>query len=210
MLAPLQDQLKNVRFILASGSPRRQEYIKNLGIEAELCSSEFDERTIKPKDYKSYDEFVIAIANGKAEEVEKRLQNELKDTQYCIIGADTINVLNDKIFGKPKDEDEAFRMLKELNGQPHFVYTGCVLKFNDKVVKFCESTKVFFGKLTEEQIKAYIDSREPLDKCGAYGTEDLGSCMVERIEGDYFANVGIPLYRISVELCKAFNYDTNK
>ncbi|KAG5669855.1 hypothetical protein PVAND_000146 [Polypedilum vanderplanki] len=207
MLGPLRNQIKSVRFILASSSPRRQEYIKNLGIDAELCPSTFDETTIIPTDYNSYDEYVKAIANGKAEEVETRLQNDLKDTKYCIIGADTIVTMNNKIYGKPKDENDAFRILSELNGQSHVVYTGCVLKFNDKVLKFSESTKVFFGKLTEEQIKAYIETKEPLDKAGAYGIQGIGGCLIERIDGDYFNVVGFPLYRISAELCKAFNYE---
>jgi septum formation protein len=149
---------------------------------------------------------VQAIALGKAEEVCERLQSELKGTSYCIIGADTVVTMNSKIYGKPKDAADAFNMLSELNGKGHVVYTGCVLKFNDKVLTFAEHTKVFFGKLTEEQIRGYVDTKEPLDKAGSYGIQGIGGCLIERIEGDYFTVVGLPLFRISSELCKAFNY----
>lgn len=95
-------------------------------------------------------------------------------------------------------------MLNELKGKQHTVYTGCVLKYHEKVVKFTESTKVFFGDASEEQIQAYVDSKEPLDKAGGYGIQGVGGCFIEKIEGDYFTVVGLPLYRLSVEIFKLF------
>lgn len=139
--------------------------------------------------------------------METRLKSDLTSTTYCIIGADTIVTLGNKIYGKPKNSKDAFRMLSELNGKSHIVFTGCVLKFKDKVIKFTEHTTVFFGKLTDEQIQGYVETNEPLDKAGGYGIQGIGGCLIERIEGDYFTVVGLPLFRISSELCKAFHYN---
>jgi MAF protein len=200
MLAPLRNHLNSLRIVLASGSPRRQEYIQNLGISnVELCPSLFEEN-LDIKDFNNYEEFVEATAEGKAQEVFDRLEGK----PDLIISADTIVTLDGKIYGKPKTEENAFRMLNELKGKAHIVYTGCVLKRKDKVVKFTESTKVFFGDATEEQIQAYVDSKEPLDKAGGYGIQGVGGCFIEKIEGDYFTVVGLPLYRLSVEICKLF------
>lgn len=113
--------------------------------------------------------------------------------------------LDGKIYGKPKTEEVAFQMLKELNGKSHIVYTGCVLKSQQKTIKFTESTKVFFGDVTDEQIQAYVDTKDPLDKAGAYGIQGIGGCLIKKIEGDYFTVVGLPLYRLSVEIAKFLN-----
>lgn len=129
----------------------------------ELCPSLFDESTVDPTKFPKYEDFVENVALGKAEEVCERLKNDPKKPDL-IISADTIVVLDDKIFGKPKTPEIAFQMLNELKNRGHTVYTGCVLKYHDKTVKFTEHTKVFFGKLTEAQIQAYVDSGEPLDK----------------------------------------------
>lgn len=200
MLAPLRSHLNSLRIVLASGSPRRQEYIQNLGIShVELCPSLFEEN-LDIKNFNSYEEFVEATALGKADEVFTRLDGK----PDLIIAADTIVTLDGKIYGKPKTEENAFKMLNELKGKAHIVYTGCVLKRKDQVVKFTESTKVFFGDASEEQIKAYVDSQEPLDKAGGYGIQGVGGCFIEKIEGDYFTVVGLPLYRLSVEINKLF------
>lgn len=123
----------------------------------------FDESTVDPKNYPNYEEFVEAVAFGKAEEVYERLKNDEKKPDL-IISADTIVALDGKIFGKPKTQDVAFKMLNELKGKRHVVYTGCVLKFHDQTVKFTEHANVYFGKLTEAQIQAYVDTNDPLDK----------------------------------------------
>lgn len=160
MLARLQSRLNSMRIVLASGSPRRQEYIHNLGItNVELCPSKFEEN-LKRENFDSFEAFVEATAEGKAEEVFQRL--EMKPD--LIIAADTIVALNGKIYGKPKTPEVAIKMLIELRGKSHVVYTGCVLKSREKVVKFTESTKVFFGDISNEQIEDYVASGEPLDK----------------------------------------------
>lgn len=129
----------------------------------ELCPSEFDESIVDPKQFSNYEEFVEAVALGKAEEVYERLKNDPAKPDL-ILSADTIVTLDGKIFGKPKTPEVAFKMLNELKNREHVVYTGCVLKFHDKTIKFTEHTKVYFGKLTEAQIQAYVDTNEPLDK----------------------------------------------
>lgn len=143
-----------------------------------------------------------ATAFGKCLEVSERLKNDEKVPDLLIIAGDTIVTLDGKVYGKPKINEIAFEMLSELIGKTHVVYTGVVLKFNDQIVKFTESTKVTFGKATTEQIQAYVDTGEPLDKAGAYGIQGVGGCLIEKIEGDYFTVVGLPLYRLSVEICK--------
>lgn len=145
---------------------------------------------------------------GKCLEVSERLKND-EHPPDLIISGDTIVTLNGKVYGKPKKHDVAFEMLSELIGKSHVVYTGVVLKYNDQIVKFTESTKVTFGKATKEQIQGYVDTGEPLDKAGGYGIQGVGGCLIEKIEGDYFTVVGLPLYRLSVEICKLLKYEIN-
>lgn len=140
-------------------------------------------------------------------EVSERLKNE-SPTPELIISGDTIVTLDGKVYGKPKKNEKAFEMLTELSGKTHVVYTGVVLKYRDQLVKFTESTKVTFGEATSEQIQGYVDTGEPLDKAGGYGIQGVGGCLISRIEGDYFTVVGLPLYRLSVEICKLLNYNT--
>lgn len=127
-----------------------------------------------------------------------------------IISGDTIVTLNGKIYGKPKISEKAFEMLSELSGKSHVVYTGVVIQYRDQIVKFTESTKVTFGTATPEQIQGYVETGEPLDKAGGYGIQGVGGCLIERIDGDYFTVVGLPMYRLSAEICKLLNYDTKK
>jgi septum formation protein len=167
--------------------------------------SKFEE-DLNPKDYATFPEFVEATALGKCLEVADRLQNDSKSPDLIISG-DTIVTLDGKIYGKPKRNDVAFQMLSELVGRSHVVYTGVVLKFNDQIVKFTESTTVTFGKATDEQIQSYVDTGEPLDKAGGYGIQGVGGCLIEKVDGDYFTVVGLPLYRLSIEICKLLKYD---
>jgi septum formation protein len=98
-------------------------------------------------------------------------------------------------------------MLKELVGRCHTVHTGVVIKYQESVTKFTESTKVYFGRATDEQIQAYVDTKEPLDKAGGYGIQGYGGMLIEKIDGDYFTVMGLPLYRLCVEICKKLNYE---
>ena len=120
-----------------------------------------------------------------------------------VIGSDTIVVANNQILGKPSGEAEAFNTLKSLSGKRHEVFTGVAILSPTGVTRFYERTEVWFWELTDEEIKAYVQSGEPLDKAGAYGIQQLGSMLVKKINGDYFAVVGLPVARTIRELKKA-------
>ncbi|XP_038207090.1 dTTP/UTP pyrophosphatase [Zerene cesonia] len=203
MLQPVMHILKQKNIILASGSPRRKELIENIGLKVGLCPSLFEEN-LDPKDFKCMSDFVEETALQKVLEVENRLINKGTPADV-LIGADTMVTLDGTMFGKPTSEQEAFEMLSRLSGRGHTVYTGVVVKASDRVVKFTEKTDVFFGKLDEEQIRGYIATGEPMDKAGGYGIQGVGGTFVERVEGDYFTVVGLPLYR----MCKVL-YDMYK
>ncbi|XP_047545009.1 dTTP/UTP pyrophosphatase [Vanessa atalanta] len=202
MLQPVMHVLKQKNIILASGSPRRKELIENIGLKVVLCPSLFEEN-LDPKNFKNFSEFVEETALQKVLEVDNRLKLQGSPPDV-VIGADTMVTLDGTMFGKPTSEEEAFDMLNRLSGRSHTVYTGVVLKAMDKTVKFTEKTDVTFGKLDEEQIKGYIATGEPMDKAGGYGIQGVGGTFVERVEGDYFTVVGLPLYRLCSVLYDMF------
>ncbi|MEI6577853.1 MAG: Maf family protein [Eubacteriales bacterium] len=173
--------------ILASSSPRRQELLKTAGIDFEVCPAqgeEFLDPALPPADA------AIEVARQKAQEVAKKYPLD------CVIGADTIVVLNNIILGKPRDKADAVLMLSLLSGKEHVVYTGvCIIK-NGEENCFAEATKVSFYKLTKEEINNYVESGEPMDKAGAYGIQGLGCMLVKGIEGDYFNVMGFPVSRV--------------
>uniref|UniRef100_A0A182R3Z6 Uncharacterized protein n=1 Tax=Anopheles funestus TaxID=62324 RepID=A0A182R3Z6_ANOFN len=205
MLKPILHQIGAKRVVLASGSPRRQELIQNLGISnVQLCPSTFEEN-LDPSLY-SFSDYVAMTALGKVREVYERLSKDDATKADVVIGADTMVTMDGQMYGKPKTPEHAFEVLQKLVGRTHTVYTGVVIKYHEKEVKFTESCKVQFGKATDAQIQAYVDTGEPLDKAGGYGIQGLGGNFVERIDGDYFTVVGLPMYRLSVELCKLFDY----
>uniref|UniRef100_A0A2A4J666 Maf-like protein n=1 Tax=Heliothis virescens TaxID=7102 RepID=A0A2A4J666_HELVI len=160
MLQPVMHILKQKTIILASGSPRRKELIENIGLKVILCPSLFEEN-LDPKSFDSFSAFVEETALQKVLEVEKRLLSEGKKPDV-VIGADTMVALGTEMFGKPTSEAEAFTMLSRLSGRGHTVYTGVVIKTDDKIVKFTEKTNVFFGNVDDEQIKGYIATGEPM------------------------------------------------
>ncbi|XP_021198229.3 dTTP/UTP pyrophosphatase isoform X2 [Helicoverpa armigera] len=202
MLQPVMHILKQKSIILASGSPRRKELIENIGLKVTLCPSLFEEN-LDPKSFNSFSEFVEETALQKVLEVEKRLLSEGKRPDV-VIGADTMVTLGKEMFGKPTSEADAFNMLSRLSGRGHTVYTGVVVKTQHKTVKFTEKTDVFFGNVDDKQIKGYIATGEPMDKAGGYGIQGVGGTFVERVEGDYFTVVGLPLYRLSSVLYDMF------
>ncbi|MEH7354269.1 Maf family protein [Neobacillus drentensis] len=180
--------------ILASSSPRRKELLENLHLTFAISSSEVDE-SFDPS--LSPEEVVMELAERKAQAV----FNQNKDA--FVIGSDTIVVANNRILGKPADEAEAISMLKSLSGQQHDVFTGVSIVSPESLTRFYEKTEVWFWELTDEEIKAYVQTGEPLDKAGAYGIQQLGSMLVKKINGDYFAVVGLPVARTIRELKKA-------
>ncbi|XP_075154140.1 dTTP/UTP pyrophosphatase [Haematobia irritans] len=203
MLAPIKHLLPTKRIILASGSPRRQELVKSLGLNAELCPSTFEEN-LNPADYNDFSKFIEATALGKADEVYKRLKTGDNQEELLVIAADTMVTMGSEIYGKPKDSVEAFNMLKSLAGNCNRVFTGVVLKHSKGVRTFTETADVYFGQLSNEQIQEYVDSGEPLDKAGGYGVQGAGGALISRIDGDYYCVMGLPLHRLCCELNKLF------
>ena len=180
------------KIVLASASPRRRELLEQIGIKFDIVVSNEPEdeidKSLSPENYTS------ELALMKACNVAKKLTGT-KRKDSLIIAADTVVYSDGKILGKPKDSDDAFRLLKSLSGKAHEVYTGiCVMRLTDgyatsKSIK----TTVKFKELTDKTIKAYIKTGEPADKAGAYGIQGGGAVLVEEICGDYFNVVGLPL-----------------
>lgn len=180
--------------ILASSSPRRKELLENLQLLFEVSSSDVDESfdpKTAPKDV------VMELSFRKAKAVSERYPDSF------IIGSDTVVVSGGKILGKPRDEDDAFKMLKSLSGKTHSVYTGVSILAPEKEIKFYTKTDVVFWELSDDEIHSYISTGEPFDKAGAYGIQGYGSVLVKEINGDYFSVVGLPVSRTVRELREA-------
>lgn len=177
-----------MKYILASGSERRQELLHRIIDEFHTIISDFDESQISFQDDVS--EFVKNLARGKALSVKENL-----DEPAIIIAGDTVVVFENEILGKPKDEEDAFNMLKKLSGKTHRVYSGVVVinTENGKIEEEALYTEVKFSELKDEEIVAYIKTKEPMDKAGAYGIQGYGGVFVERINGCYYNVVGLPL-----------------
>ncbi|XP_050582578.1 dTTP/UTP pyrophosphatase [Bombus affinis] len=190
------------RVVLASGSPRRYEIMKQLGINVEVVLSMYDEN-LDTLGYKNFGDYVQDLAKYKVQEVYDRLNTDVTPPSL-IIGADTLVTMGDVIYGKPKNNLHAFEMLSSLANREHIVYTGVCLKTPEKEVNFYESTKVKFGDISEKQIWAYIKSGEPLDKAGGYGIQGLGGCLIEKIDGDFYTVMGLPLYSLTKRLNEMF------
>ncbi len=188
-----------MEIILASASPRRKELLSLLDIPFKTMVSDADE-TIDT----SLPFYFIAesLSLKKAAAVAKNVREHA-----LIIGADTIVVTDNKILGKPKDEQDAFNMLKELSGKWHSVISGVTVLDNitAKSESFYVETKVKFSELSDEEINTYIKTKEPMDKAGAYGIQGKGSKFIEKIEGDYFNVVGLPVHALYKVLKKEFN-----
>ncbi|XP_026666456.1 uncharacterized protein LOC108632706 isoform X2 [Ceratina calcarata] len=206
MLEPTMQTLATTRIVLASGSPRRLEILKKLGLNIEVVPSLYDENLDRSL-YKNSGEYVQDIAKYKVQEVYDRLSKEDTARPNLIIGADTMVTMGNIIYGKPKNESHAFEMLSSLANREHIVYTGVCLKTPNKEVNFYELTKVKFGDISEEQIWTYIKTKEPLDKAGGYGAQGLGGCLIERIDGDFYTVMGMPLYKTVKKLNEMFGSD---
>lgn len=181
------------KIILASQSPRREELLTRLGLIYSAIPANIDESFTS---FESPQASVQDLALRKARYVAERL------TDGIIIAADTIVVLGDMILGKPLDEKDAFEMLTNLSGQEHKVITGvCLLDAASGTFQSdAEVTKVLFRSLSEDEIKNYIQTGEPMDKAGAYGIQGLGAVLVDRIEGCYYNVVGLPLTKLYLML----------
>lgn len=192
------------KFILASGSPRRRELLSAAGLDFEVVVSDADEDSIS-KDA-PVDIYVQELALLKAAAAAKLV---LKKKDAIIIAADTIVTLDGKILGKPRDKDDAFDMLKSLSGRKHSVYTGyCIMSIKNGFT-VCNSVKtdVFFKELDDDLIRRYIKTGEPMDKAGAYGIQGKGAILADKIDGDYFNVVGLPVSALAETLKKEFDIE---
>ena len=181
------------KIILASASPRRKELLETAGAEFEIIVADVDESV--PEGTKPEDAAIMT-----AEKKALAVAESHKDS--VVIGADTIVVAGEKILGKPTDKADARRMLSMLSGVEHKVITGVCLACGDKKITFAQVSKVKFYDLTDDEINAYVETGEPMDKAGAYGIQGKGCVLVEKIEGDYFNIVGLPVARVMKELNK--------
>lgn len=199
-----------MKIYLASASPRRKELLRQIGISFKTMPSTIEEKTTKTKP----DEVVEELSYQKAVDVCKRLTQEGKD-EFVVIGADTVVSCWGDILGKPGDKAEASAMLRKLQGGSHQVYTGVTLawKYRDTdamFTTFSECTDVTMYSMTEEEIKKYVDSGEPMDKAGAYAIQGLCAAYIQGICGDYNNVVGLPVGRVCQELKKRNLLDADK
>jgi len=178
------------RLILASASPRRRALLEQLGLPFEVIASDVDEIIDSVEQPAS---LVMRLAMAKAEDIYNKTEG-----QRLVVAADTVVVKDGRILGKPKDEHEAFKMLKLLQGGYHHVYTGLAVMDSEKglTINDFEVTAVKMAPIDDEKINAYISSGEPMDKAGAYAIQGKGAVFIERVEGCYYNVVGLPLSKL--------------
>ncbi|XP_024390229.1 uncharacterized protein [Physcomitrium patens] len=202
--------LSTKRIVLASASPRRAELLRGLGLKIEIFPSTFEEDLDKSL-FANPGEYAKETATRKAHDVYQKIQEAGSGKRAdLIIAADTVVELGSQVLEKPRDVDDARRMLSSLSGQVHKVYTGVALVTpkssgsnsgsSPLLTSFYEGTEVEFAELEEQSILAYIASEEPMDKAGAYGIQGLGGSFVKCIHGCYFNIMGFPIHRFSVEV----------
>ena len=176
------------RIVLASGSPRRQELLTRIGIRDFTVRvpqvEEWYPQGLTPPEIVSY------ISREKSQAVPS-------EEDEIVITADTMVFLDDQRLGKPQDEADALRMLIALQGRRHTVCTGVTVRQGDRVLTESEATGVIFRPAEESELRAYIATGEPMDKAGSYGVQGKGALLVERLEGDFFNVMGLPVLRLS-------------
>lgn len=187
----LSEKLKNYKLILASGSPRRQQFFRDLNLEFEIRLKDVEE--IYPEHLEA-SQVTDYLAQLKANVFELE-ENEI------LITSDTIVWLDQKVLGKPKNYDDAFVILQKLSGKTHEVITSVCLKSSRKIKIFNVTTQVTFSELTDEMIRFYLDNYQPFDKAGAYGIQEwIGLVGIEKVEGSYTNVVGLPTQKFYKEL----------
>jgi septum formation protein len=181
------------RIVLASASPRRRDLLRLIGIDAEVIPADVDESVFAGELPPLH---VERLARAKASVIAARAPDAI------VIAADTVVVIDDDILGKPVHRADAERMLRRLAGRTHEVFTGQALAFGGEIVTGYDRVNVTFRKLSTREIRAYVATGEPMDKAGAYGIQGFGATIVERIDGDYFAVMGLSLVRLVALLRK--------
>ena len=170
------------RVVLASASPRRRELLALVGIEHDVRPTNIDESYLPGETPREH-----------AERLAREKAGALEIPDAVTIGSDTIVVVDGDVLGKPRDRNHAHAMLRRLSGRSHVVMTGVAVRWQDKILSGLEEVGVTFRMLTDEDIERYIATGEPMDKAGAYGIQGYGATIVERVEGDYFAVMGLAL-----------------
>ncbi|EEY61083.1 septum formation protein Maf [Phytophthora infestans T30-4] len=206
MLSTLSSHLRSRRVILASQSPRRLELLRDCGLTFEVIPSTFEENLPKER-FPTPDLYVIENAKQKALEVLNRVskdKNAGDQLPTVVIGCDTVVVQDGVILEKPKDEQDAFKMLTQLSDRPHDVFSGVALFTAERGVDnphlFFEKTSLVFGPLEPEDIRAYIATGEPMDKAGSYGLQGRARCFVQEVHGCTNNVIGFPVQRFCKEL----------
>lgn len=179
------------RIVLASASPRRRELLKQIGLKFDITPSHIEE-VLKGS---SPAENVMGLAQDKAMDIYSQLTMQ-GEKDLLVIGADTVVALEQEVLGKPKDEEDALHMLRFLQGRTHQVYTGVCLVTSEGAQVFYGKTDVTMYPASDDQLKAYIASFEPMDKAGSYAIQGLGTVFVQGIHGDYNNVVGLPVAEI--------------
>ncbi len=192
--------MEKVKLILASNSKWRKEIINMAGLKCEQIPSSGDPQI----EFNSPDDYVIKLSKEKALEVASKV------SECIVIGADTIGYLDGKAFEKPKDREEAFKNFRELSGKINYAVTGCTIvdKYKNKTISFCESVKVYFNELSDDEINWYLDHESNIYNCAGYSLETCASLFVSKTEGDYKAIIGLPICHIFEEL-KKLGYTIN-
>ena len=188
----LREKLKNYRVILASGSPRRQQFFEDLDLDFIVQVKDVVEKF--PKDLKGA-EITDFLANLKSQSFTNLANNDL------LITSDTIVWLNNKALGKPKNKQEAFIMFKELSGKKHEVITSISIRSKNFQKIINDTTAVYFKEISDKEISYYINNYHPFDKAGAYGIQEwLGYIAIHKMEGSYFNVAGLPVHKLYKEL----------
>ena len=210
---------QNVRLVLASASPRRRELLSQIGLEFTVMPRTKEENAktteagalVQELSRQKAVDIWEQLSGGQgqnpdadqeqiSEETQEPNLNGKRQPELLVIGADTVVCCEGKILGKPHSREAAAEMLTALQGRSHEVYTGVTLYSQSETVTFFECTQVEFYPMTEVEISEYIDSKEPMDKAGAYGIQGLGARFVKGIRGDYNNVVGLPVGRLYQEL----------
>ena len=179
--------LAGLKVILASSSPRRHDLLKLIGVDHEVIPADLDESQLPGENPDAYAE---RLARAKSAAIAADYAESI------VIGADTIVVVDQHILGKPRDASDAARMLRMLCNRSHIVMTAVAVTVGGRTMSVVEKVTVSFRDLTEDEIARYIATGEPMDKAGAYGIQGYGATIVRRIEGDYFAVMGLSLVRL--------------
>lgn len=178
--------------ILASKSPRRKEILEDFGFDIKIDSVDIDEVS----DKKEIVDQLMDISRKKSEEVAKKYPDEY------VVSADTAVIIDEKMLGKPKDEEEAQEMLRKLSGRSHKVITAYTVFNISKEIAHShyDTTMVYFKKLTTKEIEWYVGTKEPMDKAGAYGIQGKGTILIDKIEGDFYNVMGFPMSKFYEDL----------